>query len=411
MEIHRVLLFFLLASLPSISEMRVWTNSSNGNQFEGVFISADKETAKIKRKKDNRIFTIPLNSLILKDKRFIELKKTQKSVEFDLKNVETYEVEVTLSLKVSEKLEGKEIYVQIAEPFSDQTFLKTQNQISPTEIKVSGISGVQEKWNSVSKVGSIHKWISQKDNRGHINVATFSEGMREGDKPTVKVKYTLEVGSMKYPNELKSISMSTLLNASEGVPGCFVNTESDTWDAVPFLEKILGAKEKYLGRSIYKNMELLYDGVVEHMDYTYPVPFDTLSGILKSGKGDCFSYVWLISALAAEVNIPCRVLCGYALNLNDEVHQDAGLHCWGEFFVPEYGWVPFDGSFGEDNPKAYFGQLKEKNTCRIVNSIEGEQDSGIQSFGLSYKLGEELNWLELDEDYTLSVEIQKYRPH
>ncbi|MFQ5413222.1 MAG: transglutaminase-like domain-containing protein [Phycisphaerae bacterium] len=88
-----------------------------------------------------------------------------------------------------------------------------------------------------------------------------------------------------------------------------------------------------------------------------------------AGKGNCTDFHSLFIALARAVNIPARFRIGFPLPPARGTGTVPGYHCWAEFWLPEYGWVPVDISEADKHPDAtdyYFGGLDEN---RIMYSL------------------------------------------
>ncbi|HLE18258.1 MAG TPA: transglutaminase domain-containing protein, partial [Syntrophales bacterium] len=64
--------------------------------------------------------------------------------------------------------------------------------------------------------------------------------------------------------------------------------------------------------------------------------------VKKSGKCADISSVFVSVARAAGV--PAREVFGLRLGKKDEEDMTGGHHCWAEFYVPGYGWVPADAA-------------------------------------------------------------------
>lgn len=108
----------------------------------------------------------------------------------------------------------------------------------------------------------------------------------------------------------------------------------------------------------------IYHFVVGAIRYDYALAQTVQSGylpdvdkVLASGKGICFDYAALMSAMLRSQGIPCKLVVGFA---------DKAYHAWIRVHISEVGWVDhliyFDGvswtlldptfaSSGKDNPK------------------------------------------------------------
>ena len=63
--------------------------------------------------------------------------------------------------------------------------------------------------------------------------------------------------------------------------------------------------------------------------------------VLDNHHGDCGQVTLLFLTLCRSLGIPAHFQSGFMLHPGEENHHD-----WGEIYVPEYGWVPVDQSFG-----------------------------------------------------------------
>lgn len=89
----------------------------------------------------------------------------------------------------------------------------------------------------------------------------------------------------------------------------------------------------------------IYDYVCDNMEYGGFEEKDlgALEAI-KNKKGDCSEYTALFAALCRAKEIPARVVYGYTSD-----YVDTPKHAWVEVWLPEYGWVPFDPTRGDQN--------------------------------------------------------------
>ena len=88
----------------------------------------------------------------------------------------------------------------------------------------------------------------------------------------------------------------------------------------------------------------IYNYVIDNMEYTAHNGKDW--GAVKAlqwKKGDCTEYSDLFVALCRAKNIPARFAAGYTVRFDDI----SAKHNWAEVFLQDYGWVPFDPSWGD----------------------------------------------------------------
>ncbi len=68
------------------------------------------------------------------------------------------------------------------------------------------------------------------------------------------------------------------------------------------------------------------------------------SWVLENGEGVCDEITSLFISFARSVGIPARFVSGSAYS---NVDYSFGNHGWAEVYFPDYGWVPYDVTFGE----------------------------------------------------------------
>jgi len=64
--------------------------------------------------------------------------------------------------------------------------------------------------------------------------------------------------------------------------------------------------------------------------------------VLEKRSGKCADISSVFVAVARAAGIPAREVFGLRLGKKDEEDITGGHHCWAEFYVPGYGWVPAD---------------------------------------------------------------------
>ena len=88
----------------------------------------------------------------------------------------------------------------------------------------------------------------------------------------------------------------------------------------------------------------IYNYVIDNMEYTTHNDKDWGAfRALQMKKGDCTEYSDLFVALCRAKNIPAMFIAGYTLRFDNISPK----HNWVEVFLQDYGWVPFDPSWGD----------------------------------------------------------------
>lgn len=129
----------------------------------------------------------------------------------------------------------------------------------------------------------------------------------------------------------------------------------------PYLKKLA---EEIVGdeKNLYQKAKKIYDWVTLNVDYSYVYPYALYENIpefvASNLKGDCGFKALLFITLCRIEGIPARWQSGWYIT-----PFLASPHDWALFYIPPYGWLPADLSFGgryKDNQELrefYFGNL------------------------------------------------------
>lgn len=71
------------------------------------------------------------------------------------------------------------------------------------------------------------------------------------------------------------------------------------------------------------------------------------STVLKTREGVCDELTALFISLLRSLGIPARFVAGIAYTNSPELQQPWGPHGWAEVYFPNYGWVPYDVTYGQ----------------------------------------------------------------
>ena len=122
------------------------------------------------------------------------------------------------------------------------------------------------------------------------------------------------------------------------------NTEI-TPDIRAMAEKIAGGED-----NPYLAARKLYDYIVHNVTYAFMPHFvlrprtdlSESAYVHQYQRGDCGAQSMYFSAMCRALGIPARTTGGWQL-----FSGEFSSHFWSEFFLPIYGWVPVDTSFGQ----------------------------------------------------------------
>ncbi|MDO8740086.1 MAG: transglutaminase domain-containing protein [Candidatus Woesearchaeota archaeon] len=71
------------------------------------------------------------------------------------------------------------------------------------------------------------------------------------------------------------------------------------------------------------------------------------SWVLKNREGVCDELSVLLIAMLRSLGIPARFVSGISYTNSPLFKERWGFHGWTEVYFPEYGWVPFDPTYGQ----------------------------------------------------------------
>lgn len=84
-------------------------------------------------------------------------------------------------------------------------------------------------------------------------------------------------------------------------------------------------------------------------------------------RGNCTDFHALFIGLARAQGIPARFSIGFPLPAERGAGEIPGYHCWAEFYLAGYGWVPIDASEAWKHPerKAYYFGAHDENRVQL----------------------------------------------
>lgn len=93
------------------------------------------------------------------------------------------------------------------------------------------------------------------------------------------------------------------------------------------------------------------------------------SWVLENRYGVCDELTALFMAMARSLGIPARFVSGVSYTNDPQFEQKWGGHGWSEVYLPGYGWVPFDVTYGE------LGWI-DPSHIKLSESIDPDRPSG-----------------------------------
>lgn len=163
-------------------------------------------------------------------------------------------------------------------------------------------------------------------------------------------------------------------HAGRSVPRSDAATASDLKDnrLVPLNRRIRAlAAEVTAGKTTdLDKARAIFDYVVANMSYDKSGTGWGNGDILwacDAKRGNCTDFHALFIGLCRSAGIPARFSIGFPLPEKRGGGEIPGYHCWAEFFLNGYGWVPVDASEAAKYPekKAYFFGAHDENRVQL----------------------------------------------
>ncbi len=211
---------------------------------------------------------------------------------------------------------------------------------------------------------------------------------------TKKVPFPLQPGSI--PENLQQYTQpSKIINSNPAIIRLASQLAEGEDDMVVVVDKIAAW--------VTKNIQ--YNLSTATADATQPA-----SWVLEHKEGVCDELTSLFSSLLRSLKIPVRFVAGISYT-NSELFQNKwGPHGWAEVYFPEYGWIPYDvtyGEYGYVDPSHIFSKESldaEKITSRF-NWRGKDVDLDIGEFATQVNIVE--YGPEVEEQLDIDIELEK----
>lgn len=171
--------------------------------------------------------------------------------------------------------------------------------------------------------------------------------------------------------------------------------------------------------TVYDKAKAIYDWTCENM-YRDPETVGCGAGdvcmLLEKPGGKCTDIHSVFVAVMRAAGVPAREVFGIRQGKKDVVDITKWQHCWAEFFLPGYGWVPVDPADVRKMMLKYDLKLGDKKTNeyrdyfwggwdqyrvklavgRDINLVPRQQGKPLNTFGYPYAEvdGNVIDWLD-----------------
>lgn len=103
-------------------------------------------------------------------------------------------------------------------------------------------------------------------------------------------------------------------------------------------------------------------------------------------RGNCTDFHSLFIGMMRAAGIPARFEIGFSVPTDQHDGTVPGYHCWAEFYVQPYGWIPVDASEAWKHPdkKDYFFGAHDENRVQFTLGRDIRLDPPQQGQPLNY---------------------------
>jgi len=98
---------------------------------------------------------------------------------------------------------------------------------------------------------------------------------------------------------------------------------------------------------IHKLANWVKDNVEYDLNTITETATQKASWVLENQYGVCDEITALFMAMSRSLGIPARFVSGISYTNDPQFDEKWGPHGWAEIYLPGYGWVPFDVTYGE----------------------------------------------------------------
>ena len=210
---------------------------------------------------------------------------------------------------------------------------------------------------------------------------------------TITVEGYIKLSVNQERDQVPSIDITEYLENAPLSPGISKYTLADTyWESDTQYIQDLAVENAIAEGSILDQVEINYNFVIDTFDYSYSKldlgnPRLGALQALESGQAVCMEYSDTFIALSRAQGIPTRAVVGYGNDptgvenaiSNDEAQVQNIAHQWSQVWIPEYGWLSVDPTWGESGRRYIGSNLDHILWYTIGDSAQGYLGTSLSS--------------------------------
>ena len=177
---------------------------------------------------------------------------------------------------------------------------------------------------------AVFRWDNPKEKELRFSLKSDIKSFNKIVKVKDKVNFPLE----NLPDDVKKYTKPS------------ATIDSDNKDIAKLASEIISGED-----DLYVVAFKLGEWTKKNIDYDLSTLTESVSQkaswVLKNREGVCDELTNLFIAMNRALGIPAKFVSGVAYTNSEQFEEGFGPHGWAEVYFPEYGWVPFDVTYGE----------------------------------------------------------------
>ncbi|MBI3991312.1 MAG: transglutaminase domain-containing protein [Candidatus Omnitrophica bacterium] len=217
------------------------------------------------------------------------------------------------------------------------------------------------------------------DKSGNEIAIFYFANIKGGETINVKISYTIEI-------DMPGINFDATV-----IPDGYAELTSEVKDYLLSEgdidinnEQIMQAAESITGniKNPYLKSKAIYNFIVKNIGYENIEDESGVQSIpqtLSIKRGNCSDITKLFIALARISGIPARQVDGVVFfpNVSETKCLEKQGHAWVEIYLPVYGWIPVDPTFGISERENYFCFEYDKHIKEFYGQIYSRSSGSL----------------------------------
>jgi hypothetical protein len=307
-------------------------------------------------------------TIILKSGKTVEGKLIEKTNEYiKLKVGElilTYYLDEIAQTHKDSRLENPKPKKTVVYKVSKKFYLKALEDVHflkfcmPLPIK----NMVHQKITDIRSFPKMNAFI--RDSAGSDLPIFYFEFLKSGTTAITGVTYTVELDAT--PLAITPFAIADAYHSGDEQVKQYLGNEADINIKNPVIQETMLSVTGSI-KNPYEKARALYDFITKNIRYDYELFVKTVEGVgvdtsrkpeetLQYRRGICYDIAKLYVALVRAAGIPARVIRGITFEPKGKKGRsvDNYGHAWAEIYLPPYGWLTVDPTYGISKKNSFF---------------------------------------------------------